>query len=212
MSKFEKNATADELWDYCVKEYESTNPIVSKLISNFFKKLSQALGYLDREDRVLEIGCGAGESSRKILKLLQGNYFEVSEFDERYVQKLRQIDFPLKVSQESVYTLQRETDEFDCIVLLEVLEHLEDVHKALSEIFRVSSKYVIISVPNEPLWRILNFVRGKYITGFGNTPGHINHWSATGFRKLLSNYGEVLQVYTPTPWVIAVVRSKEQSR
>jgi SAM-dependent methyltransferase len=37
---------------------------------------------------------------------------------------------------------------FDCVLCLDVLEHLDNIHAVFDEICRVSSRYVIISLPN----------------------------------------------------------------
>ena len=39
-------------------------------------------------------------------------------------------------------------NSFDCVVCLDVLEHLENLHKTFDELIRVSKKYVILSLPN----------------------------------------------------------------
>ena len=202
----EKTATADELWDWYLIEYQNQNPIVQYLLNNFFTKIGDIVSLLNKNDRLLEIGCGAGISSRRILEMLSGQEFEVSDVDERLVKKLKETDFPLPVQQESVLNLNREDRTYDCVFLLEVLEHIEPYEQALTELFRVSRKYVVISVPNEPLWRILNMARGKYLKQWGNTPGHINHWSPTRLKKLISKYGTVLRVYTPLPWIIVLAQ------
>jgi 2-polyprenyl-3-methyl-5-hydroxy-6-metoxy-1,4-benzoquinol methylase len=137
--------------------------------------------------------------------LIQDQYLEASEFEQRLVDLLLKNGFPVTLSQESAYEMHRADDEFDCILLLEVLEHLENVDLALSEIFRVARQTVIISVPNEPLWRILNFMRGKYWREWGNTPGHINHWSKKPLVKLLAQHGNIKAVLSPTPWTIVQV-------
>ena len=200
----EKTASKDELWEYCLKEYENKNPLIEMLVNNIFKKIERIVSSLGDNINILEIGCGAGESSRRIAAMLNTQHFEVSEFDERYVNKLKEINFPFRITQESVYTLKREDNEFDCVLLLEVLEHLDSVHLALRELFRVSRKYVVISIPHEPLWRILNMMRFKYLKYFGNTPGHINHWSKRKFKRLISNYGRILEIYTPIPWIVVL--------
>ncbi len=190
------------MWNRCAEEYKSSNPITKYLLSNFYDKISEIAKVLKKTDRVLEVGCGAGESSLKISKMLAGRYFEVSEVDTRYVSKLKEDNFPIKVTRESVYKMDRDDNEFDCLFMLEVLEHLEQYELALKELFRVSKRHVIISVPNEPLWRILNLCRGKYISALGNTPGHINHFTVSRLKKLISRYGKVEKVYTPIPWII----------
>ena len=190
----------DERW----LEYYSNNPITKLLIRNFFAELKKVIGLLGPDDKILEVGCGTGESSRWILSFLSGQHFEVSEVENQYVEKLREVQFPVTVTQESVCELKRDQDDFDCIFLLEVLEHLEDYELALKELFRVSRKYVVISIPDEPLWRILNCLRGRYLKDWGNTPGHINHWSTLKIRRLISKYGVVRAVYNPMPWIIVL--------
>jgi len=37
---------------------------------------------------------------------------------------------------------------YDCVLCLDVLEHLDNIHSVFDEICRVSSKYIIISLPN----------------------------------------------------------------
>lgn len=202
----EKTASADELWKWCRQEYDNPNPIVQHLLNKFFSRLGDILSILEETDKVLEVGCGAGASSLRILEMLAGPTLEVSDIDGRYVEKLKASGFPLPVQQESVLQLKREDHSYDCVLLLEVLEHLQEYDLALSELFRVSRKYVVISVPNEPLWRILNVARWKYLGEWGNTPGHINHWSPLKLSKLVSKYGTVVRVDTPLPWTIVLAR------
>jgi 2-polyprenyl-3-methyl-5-hydroxy-6-metoxy-1,4-benzoquinol methylase len=209
MTDFDKEtATADELWDHCLKEYESQNPIVQYLYNNFYSNMREIVYLLDEKDQILEVGCGAGASSFRLHKMLSGQRFEASDVDKRYVRKLKETDFPLPVLQESVLQLSRKDHAYDCVFMLEVLEHLEEYERALSELFRVSRKFVVISVPNEPLWRILNMVRGKYLRYWGNTPAHINHWSRSEFMMLISRYGTILKVYTPVPWIVVLAQVK----
>jgi len=200
----ENTATADELWEYCLLEYQSTNPLTKKLIGNFYNKLGNIISNFDSNFRILEVGCGAGESSRNIFNMLKGQYFEASEYDERYVKKLLELNIPYIISQEDVYKLHRKDNEFDCVILLEVMEHLIDYEAALKELFRVASRYVLISVPNDPAWRVLNIIRLKYLKDSGNTPGHINHWTPSKLKKILNNFGKVVKIETSLPWIISL--------
>ncbi|WP_396157169.1 class I SAM-dependent methyltransferase [Flavobacterium sp.] len=202
--------SVDELWDFIRLEYQSQNPISKKLYANFYKKIDYILeNYLKENDSLLEVGCGAAESSLRIhskLSSLKRNIaFEASEYDNRYVQKINSLNYPFKVTQENVYSLQRNDNEYNLIFLLEVLEHLEFPEKAISELFRVSSKYVLISVPNEPIWRIANMARFQYVKDFGNTPGHINHFNQKKLTKIVKPYGKVIKVFKPFPWLIMLV-------
>ena len=198
----EKNATAGELWAYYMEEYENQNPIAKKLFDRYYEKIARILKHTDSGCRILEVGCGAGESSRRIHRMLNGQYFEASEYEGRLVKKLLETNPPFKVTQESVFEMHREDKEFDCVFLLEVLEHLDNPEAALKELYRVASRYVVVSVPNEPLWSTLNLLRGKYIGDLGNTPGHIHRWSPAAFKKMVSKFGRIIEVYKPIPWMI----------
>ena len=76
MSDFNKaTATADELWDHCIMEYENPNPIVKYLFDNLFARIREIVSLLGENDRLLEVGCGAGVSSLRILDMLSGQEF-----------------------------------------------------------------------------------------------------------------------------------------
>jgi ubiquinone/menaquinone biosynthesis C-methylase UbiE len=200
----EKTASPEELWEYYMGKYKNQNPIARWLTDGFFAAVGNVLQQLPTDYRLLEIGCGPGESTRRILSMLKGQYLEASEYEQKLVDLHHQHSFPVPLRQESVYELQREDDAFDAVIMLEVLEHLQDYEAALQEVFRVARKHVIISVPNEPLWRILNFMRGKYWSAWGNTPGHLNHWSSNSLARLIGQYGTVIDLQTPTPWTIVL--------
>jgi len=48
--------------------------------------------------------------------------------------------------------------------------------------------------------------RGAYLRELGNTPGHVNHWSARAFVELLARHGDVAAVRSPFPWTMVLVR------
>lgn len=207
MAEFdEPTATKDELWAYCLQEYRSRNPIVQRIVRGYYNALKRLLSARKKHDSFLEVGCGAGFSSMRIQEMIGGCHFEISDHDPRYISKIQSLDYPMPARVESVYELQRKDDSFDWVLMLEVLEHLQSPHKALDEIFRVARRHVVVSVPNEPMWCALNFARGAYLRHWGNTPGHINHWSPRGLKRLLSEYGDVVGIARPVPWIIALVR------
>lgn len=207
----EDDMTAEELWAFRNVKYDKPDPISGMLVNNFYSELGRLVKKTKCHDAV-EIGCGSGESSKRIYEMLgRKRKLEISEYDERLIPGLKNLKLPFKITRESVYKLKRRANSHDIVFLLEVLEHLEDVDLALKECFRVAKKFVIVSVPNEPLWRIMNVLRGKYWADKGNTPGHVNHWSPNAFRKVLSKYGDVVELVTPLPWSIALCSKRRDS-
>ena len=96
--------------------------------------------------------------------------------------------------------------EFDAATAIEVLEHVPDPEATVAEMARVAERWVLVSVPREPLWRVINMGRGAYWRTLGNTPGHVNHWSKRAFVSMLSRHGKVEQVRSPMPWTMLLVR------
>ena len=207
----DKRRAQPELEEFRSK-YEEKNPISRHLISNYFKSVASLLARVEQPGtlRALELGCGEGISTQKLQGLLPGTArLEASEYVQRQVDIAARLNPTLRIIQEDVYSLQRTEGSFDLVFLLEVLEHLDYPEKALEEIRRVSGRYLILGVPREPIWRLLNMCRGKYWRALGNTPGHLNHWSARGITRLVEHgFGRVLAVERPLPWTI-VLAEKE---
>ncbi len=184
------------------KKYTNTNIISRKLISNFYSEIKTLIESIKPEN-LLEVACGPVFSTQYLNKFFKKT-IEASDVSLDLVKEAKKRTPSTKISQESIYNLKREDNSFDLVVALEVLEHLENPNKALSELRRVSNGYCLISVPREPIWRILNMVRGSYLKDLGNTPGHINHWSKKSFVDLVSKYFEIKKVKTPSPWTIVL--------
>jgi ubiquinone/menaquinone biosynthesis C-methylase UbiE len=112
----------------------------------------------------------------------------------------------LKLKQGNIYDLPYKNSEFDLVICTEVLEHLKEPDKALKELKRVTKKYCIISVPNEPWFMVGNFFRGKNLSRFGNDIEHIQHWTSNGIKKFVGKEFEVISVHRPLPWTLLVLK------
>jgi 2-polyprenyl-3-methyl-5-hydroxy-6-metoxy-1,4-benzoquinol methylase len=101
-------------------------------------------------------------------------------------------------------------DEFDMATAIEVLEHVPQPERTLAEMARVARTHLLVSVPREPIWRMVNMARGAYWKSLGNTPGHVNHWTKVGFKSLLTQFGSVEEMRSPFPWTMLLVRLEER--
>lgn len=190
-------------------KYLKSNFLIQGLISRFFRSVKEILSGVEA-NKVLEVACGPGFSTQYLRRFLGDKHFEASELYEDLVKKAQLRNPGVRVQQESIYELKRQANSFDLILAMEILEEIQEPEAALKELQRVSSRYCLISVPNEPLWRILNMLRLKYLKDFGNTPGHLNHWSKKTFIQLLSKYFKVKKVKSSLPWLIVLVEKDRQ--
>lgn len=188
-------------------KYGSSNPIVKQMMRGFFDTV---IGFARRTgvESVHEVGCGEGHLST----LLHENGFAVRGSDlsadvidiaTRNAASQHQ-GITYKIA--GIEDLDVSSDGAPLVVCCEVLEHVEDPTAALTKLTQLASPYLLVSVPREPLWRVLNLCRGRYITAAGNTPGHIQHWSSSQFVNLLRQHVEVIDLAQPLPWTVALCK------
>ncbi len=185
-------------------KHTSKNPIQQFLIKRYYLELISLAKPL-KPSSVLDAGCGEGFSMNKFMEAGVGKKLEGIEYSKTAI-KLGNKSFPdLNIKEGSIYDMPYKNSSFDLVVCTEVLEHLDDVEKGLSELTRVSKKYIVISVPNEPFFMLSNLLRGKNLRRFGNDEGHINHFTIYSFQKLLKKNGlKVKKVKFPYPWILVL--------
>ncbi|MFQ6018436.1 MAG: class I SAM-dependent methyltransferase [Kiloniellaceae bacterium] len=190
-------------------KYHTRNPIARRLVAGFlaaFRELTDLSG----AENVLEVGCGEGFLSGILAapgRRIRGIDISPAVIEiARRNPDLAARDIAFEVA--SVYDLDPLADAAELVICCEVLEHLKEPERALGLLAKLASPYLLVSVPREPLWRILNIMRGRYLADFGNTPGHLQHWSRRSFLGSLARYVDIVEVKTPLPWTMALCRSR----
>ena len=187
-------------------KYGSTNPVVKRLMARFERDMFELL---DRAApaSILDVGCGEGILTEQWADRVAGRVVGFDLEDPKLEAEWRHRARPnLEFKAGDAHHMEYRTGEFEIATAMEVLEHVPDPEGVLAEMARVASRWLLVSVPREPLWRALNIARGAYLKDLGNTPGHLNHWSKRGFAKLLARHGEIAELRSPFPWTMALVR------
>ncbi len=190
-------------------KFSSSNPIVGLLMKGFLENFYDLIAASGARS-VYEFGCGEGNLLLRMARL--GMHVSGSDISPEIVREANNLltknDFDAVVNVGSVYQIDQMPFAPDLIVCSEVLEHLEWPEKALDSIANLSCPYLLVSVPKEPIWRILNMMRGAYVNAWGNTPGHIQHFSRRTLIALLERNFEVLDIRAPLPWIMVLCRLK----
>jgi ubiquinone/menaquinone biosynthesis C-methylase UbiE len=186
-------------------KYGSSNPLVRRLMDSFEQTMSELFDVAQPRS-IVDIGCGEGVLTERWAARTPGRVVGIDLDDPKLRSEWDRRSRPnLEFRTGFGHELGCEDREFDMATAMEVLEHVPDPEAVLAEMKRVSARWVLVSVPREPLWRVLNMGRGAYLSQLGNTPGHLNHWSKRGFAQLLRRYGEIVELRSPLPWTMALV-------
>ncbi len=187
-------------------KYASSNPIERRIMGGFFAAFDAALP-TQRPGRILEVGMGEGEVASRVVERWPGVPFTGIDLPDPDLGAAWR-EAHLAGSFADITALPYPDRSFDLVLAIEVLEHVPDPPAALDEIARVAAGTIVVSVPREPVWRAANLARGKYLSALGNTPGHIQHWSARSFRSLIARRFEVEDVRKPFPWTMVTARAR----
>ncbi|HEY0138451.1 MAG TPA: class I SAM-dependent methyltransferase [Nannocystis sp.] len=179
-------------------KYGAPNPIVRALMRGFTGAVTDL--YLGTgATSVLEVGCGEALLADHLIRARRPEHFEGCDVALR---PAAGIDPQIVLREASIYSLPYADASFDLVVCCEVLEHLADPPSGLAELARVARKHVLISTPWEPVWRLMNLARARYVGALGNTPGHVQHFSRRALLDLAATRLIDLRVRRPLPWTV----------
>ena len=128
---------------YSFKEYLINN----NRLKNRFKKLIEIILQFKKEGKLLDIGAGFGLFTSILYQLGNFNITVVEPENQPYFLK----KIPKKIFKKNFSDfLKLNNQKFDLILLIDVLEHLTDPKKSLSQIKKILNKdgFLVIQLPN----------------------------------------------------------------
>lgn len=98
------------------------------------------------------------------------------------------------------------TASYDAVLCSQVLEHIPEPEQIRDELARVTSRWLLISVPLEPLFRTTCAL--SIAIGVGQDPGHVNFWTPAAFRRFLAPVGQLVRWERTTVYQLALVDTR----
>lgn len=166
-----KNVKIDQsgFWEEHKRRRSPVHPSVFLAVKTVMAYLKGTM-VLDPKYNVLEVGCGNGFYSYQFYY-----YFPkliATDFSD-YLLSIHPLKGKIKLKNEDVTNLSYKDDSFDIVYCANLLHHVGDTEKAVSEMCRVSRKYVITIEPN---------INSPFML-FGNTLLNKNEWGSLKFTK-----------------------------
>lgn len=172
-------------------KYQSKNPFMTLLMAQFYTKLLNQISRCYNQDdnfTLLDMGCGIGI----VTKIIHQNFpnVKITGFDisSDAVKSAKLLLPSANIHIANIYDYPYDDFAFDIVICLEVLEHLNQPEIILDSIGKICKKHTIFSIPNDWEFRAANIMLFKYLERKGNSPGHINEWTKTAFKSLLSRH------------------------
>lgn len=188
-----------------LEKHSTQNPISRFFLNNFKSLLLEKAKHIHPES-VLDVGAGEGFTLEMLRKNKIAKELEGIEYMDEAIQLGKKLHPKVKIKKGDIYKLPYKANTFDLVICTEVLEHLDEPQKALEELKRVAKKYLIISVPNEPLFTVQRILRGKNVLKLGAHPEHIQHWTPNKFEKFVAALLKIDDFQTPLPWIMITAK------
>ncbi len=188
-----------------LRKHTSPNPLQRWLLQRFHHTAAELVARSATRN-ILDAGCGEGFGIRSVLAHSDATPVIGLDGSVGALRIARHLHPRRSFAAGDLLDLPFPDRSFELVMCMEVLEHLDQPAAGLAELCRVSSRWLLLSVPNEPLFRGANFLRGKNVRAWGNDPGHVNHWSARAFLRFVAAQCHIETWRTSFPWTLALCR------
>lgn len=189
-----------------LQKHLNPNPVQRVLLDRFHRRIGELVAQTG-VPRLLDAGCAEGFVIEALRRTNPALAIIGGDFDGGALGWGRtNLGHQVPLAQIDLHHLPFPDHSFPLVMCLEVLEHLPDSVVGLRELARVSSGYILVSVPHEPWFRAANFLRGKHVTALGNDPEHIHNYTGFTFRRMIEPVVEIIWHGYCFPWQIALAR------
>ncbi len=135
-------------------------------------------------DRIVDIGCGEGITLEKMVRLYPGRWITGIDSEPENIEICQEHGLPVRCG--TVLDLPLEDGSVDCVLFLEVIEHLKEPERGLAEIHRVLKPggRLILVFPNDRNFMLARLLTGMLKEAFYDA-GHTRQWTPQDIRRVL---------------------------
>ncbi|MFZ5433313.1 MAG: class I SAM-dependent methyltransferase [Calditrichota bacterium] len=186
-------------------KWEYSNSLYQRHLELYLERMFMYLNMTGAK-RVLDAGCGEGIVYRAMRERGWQGEWTGFDFSAEAVEFARIASPDANWLHASAYEIPFPDQAFDLVFSSQVLEHLPNPEVPLSEYNRVSSKWLLLSVPLEPWFRSFTWL--SIHLHLGADPGHVNHWTPSAFRSFAKTAGRLHTWDWTTVYQIALIETE----
>lgn len=190
------------------RKYADRNPLQRLSLGAFHDSLAEAISALDPSS-MLDFGCGEAFLLDRLLArgvALKG-YVGV-DLRAAAVAEARARHPGFAFEARDIFAFPAAGARFDLVLASQVLEHLPDPDRYLARLAEICAGRLLLTVPHEPWFRLMNLVRGRDLARLGNHPEHVNHWNPHSFAAFVDRRAAVERVWTVFPFILLTARPR----
>jgi len=191
-----------------IAKYSNRNPLHRLSLKRFHDCLATELRGLAPQS-VLDFGCGEGFTVGELAErgvTLKG--YEGVDLRADAVATARQRWHGGRFSCADIFDGTFDGQQYDVTLALEVFEHLPEPETILERLVALTRHALVLSVPHEPWFQMINLLRGRDFIRLGNHPEHVQHWNPSTFADFVSRHTDIVQIKSSFPFVLATVRPR----
>lgn len=166
-----------------LNEFYSNSDTVKKINESRVELFTEVLSKIEHElidGKMIDVGCGTGEFLSIVKRNTNLTDLYGIDFSEEAINYCKKNIEGVNFNVCNIYKLNQSINqEFENVICMEVLEHLQHYDEILTNLFKIVSNNgrLIITIPNGEVDKCLS---------------HINFWSKDDFSKIiLKNLGDV---------------------
>lgn len=189
-----------------LRKWEYGNGLYQRALNRYLDRFAGLLVGTGASN-VLDAGCGEGFVHRgMVARGYRGAWTGVDVSDGA-------VEFARGRAPEAAWragdlrALPDASSHYELVLCSQVLEHIPEPERVRDELARVSAKWLLISVPLEPLFRRICALTIEL--GVGEDPGHVNFWTPAAFREFLRPIGRLVSWQRTTVYQMALIDVSE---
>jgi 2-polyprenyl-3-methyl-5-hydroxy-6-metoxy-1,4-benzoquinol methylase len=185
-----------------LRKWEYGNGLYQRVLARYLDRMADLLARANPE-AVLDAGCGEGYVYRGLTaRGVRASWGGVDA-------SAAAVEFAAARNTECAWSvgdlrrMSQASASADLVLCSQVLEHIPQPERVRDELARVSAKWLLLSVPLEPVFRSICAL--TVAAGVGQDPGHVNFWTPRAFRNFLRPVGRLAHWEWTSVYQIALV-------